>query len=68
VLAITGEMADLAEATAGEAGLVLVNARRTIARRGAQASGRQVAAAAELEIILAAPAHRLQPRAVRAHP
>jgi IS5 family transposase len=52
VLAITGELADLAEATAGEAGRVLVNARRTIARQGMAASGRLVAAAAELETIL----------------
>jgi transposase, IS5 family len=53
VLAITGELADLAEATAGEAARVLVNARRGIARQGAAASGRLVAAVAELELILA---------------
>jgi transposase, IS5 family len=52
VLAITGELADLAGATATGAGRVLVNARRTIARRGGQASGRLVAAVAELELIL----------------
>jgi IS5 family transposase len=52
VLQITGELADLAEDTATEAGKVLVNARRTIARQGGQACGRLVAAAAELEIIL----------------
>jgi transposase, IS5 family len=52
VLAITGELADLAGATATEAGRVLVNARRGIARRGGSASGRLVAAVAELEVIL----------------
>ena len=52
VLAITGELADLAEATAGEAGRVLVNARRGITRQGGQACGRLVAAVAELELIL----------------
>ena len=52
VLAITGELADLAEATAGEAGRVLINARRCLARQGGQGSGRLVAAVAELEIIL----------------
>jgi transposase, IS5 family len=52
VLAITGELADLAEATAAEAGRVLVNARRGIARQGPAASGRLVAAVAELEAIL----------------
>ena len=52
MLQITGELADLAEDTATEAGKVLVNARRTIARQGGQACGRLVAAAAELEIIL----------------
>jgi len=52
VLTITGELADLAEATAVEAGKVLVNARRGITRQGAAASGRLVAAVAELEIIL----------------
>jgi IS5 family transposase len=52
VLAITGELADLAEATAGEASKVLVNARRGIAHHGGQACGRLVAAVTELEIIL----------------
>jgi IS5 family transposase len=52
VLQITGELADLAEATAAEAGRVLVNARRGIARQGAAASGQLVAAVTELEIIL----------------
>jgi IS5 family transposase len=52
VVAITGELADLADATAVEAGKVLVNARRGITRQGGRASGRLVAAVAELEIIL----------------
>jgi IS5 family transposase len=52
VLQITGELADLAELTAGEAGQVLVNARRYLARQGASASGRLIAAVAELEVIL----------------
>jgi hypothetical protein len=34
VLAITGELADLAEATVGEATRVLVNARRHLYRHG----------------------------------
>ena len=42
MLAITGELADLDEATAGEAGRVLVNARRGIGRPGGQAGGRPV--------------------------
>ena len=52
MLAITGELADLDEATAGEAGRVLVNARRGIARPGGQAGGRLIAAVADLELIL----------------
>jgi IS5 family transposase len=52
VLAITGELADLAELTSTEAQKVLVNARRGLARQGAVASGRLVAAVAELEVIL----------------
>jgi IS5 family transposase len=52
VLRITGELADLADATSAEAGRVLVNARRGLARQGSEASGRLVAAVAELEIIL----------------
>jgi transposase, IS5 family len=52
VLRITGELADLADATSVEAGRVLVNARRGIVRQGAAASGRLVAAVAELELIL----------------
>src|SRR5690349_992492 len=52
VLQITGELADLAEATASEAARVLLNARRGIARRGGVAPGRLVAAADQLEIIL----------------
>jgi hypothetical protein len=52
VLALTGELADLAELTSVEAGRVLVNARRHLARQGASASGRLVAAVTELETIL----------------
>jgi IS5 family transposase len=52
VLRITGELADLADATSAEAGRVLVNARRGLARQGSEASGRLVAAVTELEIIL----------------
>jgi IS5 family transposase len=40
VLALTAEVADLAELTAGEAAKVLVNARRCAARQGSAASGR----------------------------
>lgn len=47
-----GELADLAELTATEAQKVLVNAHRCLARQGDSASGRLVAAVAELEIIL----------------
>jgi len=53
VLAITGELADLAETTAAEASRVLVNARRHLARSEATASGRLIAAVAELDTILA---------------
>ncbi len=52
VLTITGELADLAELTSTEAQKVLVNARRCLARQGADASGRLRSAVAELEIIL----------------
>lgn len=52
VLAITGELADLAELTSTEAQKVLANARRGLARQGGAASGRLTAAVAELEIIL----------------
>ena len=52
VLAITGELTDLAEASAGEATRVLVNARRHLARSGPAASGRLTSAVAELEVVL----------------
>jgi transposase, IS5 family len=52
VLAITGELADLAEVTAADAGRVLVNARRGAARRGAAGSRRLTAAIVELETVL----------------
>jgi IS5 family transposase len=52
VLAITGELTDLAEASVGEAAKVLANARRHAARRGAAASGRLTSAIAELEVVL----------------
>src|SRR5688572_20246578 len=52
VLALTAELADLAEATSAEAQKVLVNARRGVARQGSAASGRLAAAVAELEVIL----------------
>lgn len=52
VLSITGELADLAEATATEATRVLANARRALARQGDAASGRLRSSVAELETIL----------------
>ena len=52
VLAITGELADLAELTSIEAQKVLVNARRCLIRQGSSASGRLSAAVTELEVIL----------------
>jgi IS5 family transposase len=52
VLALTGELAELAEATAADAGRVLVNARRHLARQGSATSGRLAAAVTELEVIL----------------
>jgi IS5 family transposase len=52
VLGITGELADLAEATADEATKVLLNARRHLSRQGAAASGRPSSAVAELEVIV----------------
>jgi len=52
VLSITGELADLAEATATEATRVLANARRALARQGDTASGRLRSSVAELETIL----------------
>lgn len=47
--AITGEMASIAQASAIEARKVAVNARRGIAKAGAGASGKAVAALAELD-------------------
>ncbi len=52
MLGITGELADLAELTSTEAHQILVNARRCLARQGADASGRLLSAVAKLEIIL----------------
>ena len=50
--AITGELADLAEAMIGDATRVLVNARRHLHRQGEGAAGRPEAAVAELDTIL----------------
>jgi IS5 family transposase len=52
VLAITGELADLAEATVGDATRVLVNARRHLYRRGAAASAGLAAVVADLDTVL----------------
>jgi hypothetical protein len=52
VLAITGELTDLAEASVAEATRVLVNARRHLARRGAGASGGLRSTVAELDTLL----------------
>jgi IS5 family transposase len=52
VLGITGELADLAEASVTEATRVLVNARRHVARRGAGTSGRLASSIDELEVML----------------
>ena len=52
VLAITGELADLAEASIAEANRVLVNARRALARKGDAASGRLGSSVDRLEVIL----------------
>jgi len=49
VKAITGELADIAEAAAAEARRVAVNARRWLRRAGAEATGKAKAAVAELE-------------------
>jgi transposase, IS5 family len=51
-MAITGELADLAEATIGDAARVLVNARRHLHRQGEGAAGRLEAAVTELDTIL----------------
>ncbi len=52
MLGITGELADLAEASVIEATGVLVNARRHVARRGAGTSGRLAWAIDELQVML----------------
>lgn len=52
VLAITGELADLAETTVTDARRVLVNARRHLHREGEAAAGRLHAAVSELDTIL----------------
>jgi IS5 family transposase len=51
VLAITAELADLAEATIRDARAVAVNARRTLRRRGIAGSGRTARALAEIDVI-----------------
>jgi transposase, IS5 family len=52
VLAVTGELADLTEASIAEAAAVLANARRYARRQGAAANGRLAAAIGELDTIL----------------
>jgi IS5 family transposase len=52
VLRITAELADLAEATVADAAQVLANARRCLYRTGGAASGRLIAAVAELDTVL----------------
>ena len=52
VLGITGELADLAEASVTEASRVLANARRHVARRGAGTPGRLAWAIDDLEVML----------------
>ena len=52
VLAITGELAELAETTITDAGRVLVNARRQLHRQGRAATGRLRSAVTELDTIL----------------
>jgi IS5 family transposase len=49
VIALTAELADLAEVTVDQARRVAVNARRSLARRGAPGSGRTVRALAEID-------------------
>lgn len=49
VLTITGELADLAEATIVDARAVAVNARRNLARRGAAGAGRAARAIADID-------------------
>jgi IS5 family transposase len=52
VLGVTGELADMAEASISEAAAVLANARRYARRQGAAASGRLAAAIGELDTVL----------------
>ncbi len=49
VLGITGELADLAEATIVDARAVAVNARRALARRAAQGAGKAARAIADID-------------------
>jgi transposase, IS5 family len=51
VMAITAQLADLAEATIADARHVAVNARRTLTRRGVPGSGRTLRALAEIDRI-----------------
>jgi IS5 family transposase len=51
VLAITAELADLAEATIRDARAVALNARRALRRRGAPGSGRTARAIADIEVV-----------------
>ncbi len=53
VLRITGELAEMADATAADATRVAANARRHLARRGDAASGRLRSLVAELDTVLA---------------
>jgi hypothetical protein len=52
VLAITGELADLTDATIADATRVLANARRCARRQGTAASGRLTCALAQLDTVL----------------
>ena len=51
VLAITAELADLAELTIGDARAVAVNARRALARRGTPGGGRTLRALADIDTV-----------------
>ncbi len=55
VLAITDQLADLAELTIADARHVAVNARRTLRRRGVPGSGRAVQALAEIDRVSGLP-------------
>lgn len=54
VLAITSQLADLAEATIVDARAVALNARRGLARRGGQTAGRATRAIAEIDTTIIA--------------